>query len=177
MKKSKFFAGIMFLAAAATIRLAFAQSGLQYAVVTDSSGAVVGLLSPPYTATGDSTNSNFTVSVTTYTVDQLRAMGIPVTSLSSLAPATTTAPTTAKVTVPASSPIAFCSSGNYYNKKTGQCADGKPPYKIVPTNSLSDPAAQMPNVACAAPKVAWYNPAMKKWLCQVPPGFKASLGY
>ena len=178
MKKSNFFAGIMFLAAAATFRLAFAQTGLQYAIITESNGAVVGIIPPPNTFTPDSANptSSVTVSVTTYTIDQLKAMGVPVASLSSLAPAPTTASTTVKVTVPYSVPVAFCSGGNYYNKATGLCADGKFPYKIVPVNSLSDPAAQNPTIVCRAPTVPTWNPAMKKWNCIVPTGFKVSLG-
>jgi hypothetical protein len=80
------------------------------------------------------------------------------------------------VTVPASLPVAFCSGGAYYNKGTGQCSDGKFPYKIVPLNSLSDPAAQTPTIVCNAPTVPTWNPAMKKWNCIVPTGFKNTLG-
>ena len=179
MKTSKFFAGVMFLAAAATFRLVLAQTGLQYAVVTDSSGAVIGQIPTDAMSVEPVPNTNpqqVTVSVKTYTLDQLRAMGVPVTSLSSLAPATTATSTTATVKVPYSVPVAFCSGGNFYNKGTGLCADGKFPYKIVPLNSLKDPAAQNPTIVCRAPTVPTWNPAMKKWNCIVPTGFKNTLG-
>jgi hypothetical protein len=186
MKKSNFFAGIMFLAAAVAFKLAFAQTGLQYSIVTDSSGGVVGQIDPSWWASlspeeiaavnGTNTTKPVTVSVVTYTPDQLKAMGVPVTSLSSLAPAPTTTQTTVKVTVPYSVPVAFCSGGNYYNKGTGLCADGKFPYKVVPLNSLKDPAAQVATIVCRAPTVPTWNPAMKKWNCIVPAGFKNTLG-
>jgi hypothetical protein len=178
MKKSNFFAGIMFLAAAATFSLAFAQSGLQYAIVTSNSGELVGQLSGAqvtFENNGTPTTtptSTSTAVVPVYTYTSLPP-GVPTCQLT---PAVTATQTVVNVKVPYSSPVAFCSSGNYYNKSTGLCADGKFPYKIVPAGSLSDPAAQTPNVVCRAPMVPTYNPAMKKWLCIVPTGFKVSLG-
>ena len=80
------------------------------------------------------------------------------------------------IKVPASSPVAFCSSGSFYDKRTGLCKDGKAPYKIVPLNSLADPAARTPNVICKAPMVPTFNPASKTWQCIVPAGFKLNLG-
>ena len=82
----------------------------------------------------------------------------------------------ATLTVPASMPVAFCSGNALYNKATGKCSDGKFPYKIVPLNSLTDPAAQNPTTTCKAPTVPTWNPAMKKWNCIVPAGFKNTLG-
>src|SRR6266404_260477 len=82
---------------------------------------------------------------------------------------------TATVKVPASTLVGFC-SGGYYDKGTGKCSNGQFPYKMVPLNSLSDPAAQTPTIVCQAPTVPTWNPAMKKWNCIVPAGFKNTLG-
>src|SRR6266404_3531739 len=82
---------------------------------------------------------------------------------------------TASVKVPASALVGFC-SGGYYDKGTGKCSNGQFPYKMVPLNSLSDPAAQTPTIVCQAPTVPTWNPAMKKWNCIVPAGFKNTLG-
>jgi hypothetical protein len=168
MKKSNFFAGIMFLAAAATFSLAFAQSGLQNAIVVDQYGNLIGQIA----GSGISVDSTNTASIPVNTRTSAPA-GV---TMSAQAPALTATPSTVTVKVPASVPVGFCSSGDYYNKSTGLCADGKFPYKIVPAGSLSDPAAQMPNIVCRAPMVPTYNPAMKKWNCIVPTGFKVSLG-
>ena len=179
MKKSNFFAGILFLAAMAMFRLAFAQTGLQYAIVTDNSGALVGQVNSvsnqlqPGDPGYDDANPKLVVVVMTYTTG---AAPLPPALMSALAPATTDTPKPVNVTVPASAPVAFCSSGNSYNKTTGLCADGKFPYKIVPLNSLNDPAAQNPTIVCRAPTVPTWNPAMKKWNCIVPTGFKNTLG-
>ena len=80
----------------------------------------------------------------------------------------------AAVKVPASTLVGFC-SGGYYDKATGKCSNGQFPYKMVPLNSLSDPAAQTPTIVCQAPTVPTWNPAMKKWNCIVPAGFKTNL--
>ena len=158
----------MFLAAAATFTLAFAQSGLQSGIVLDQYGNLVGQLAG--NGISIDTANVATVSVNTYTS---APSGV---TMSPQAPAFTASPTTVNVKVPASTPIAFCSSGNTYNKATGLCSDGKFPYKVVPANSLSDPAAQNPTIVCNAPTVPTWNPAMKKWNCIVPTGFKLSLG-
>src|SRR6266404_2503569 len=80
----------------------------------------------------------------------------------------------ATVKVPASALVGFC-SGGYYDKATGKCSNGQFPSKMVPLNSLSDPAAQTPTIVCQAPTVPTWNPAMKKWNCIVPAGFKSTL--
>ena len=171
MKKSNFLAGILFLAAMAMFRLAFAQAGLTYAIVMDSSGNIIGQLA------GNGLGDITPVDATLVDVQvRTRTSAPPGVTMSSQAPAFTASPSTAKVRVPASTLVGFCSSGDVYNKATGLCADGKFPYKIVPTGSLSDPAAQTPTIVCRAPMVPTYNPAMKKWLCIVPTGFKATLG-
>jgi hypothetical protein len=171
MRKSNFFAGIMFLAAAATFNLAVAQSALQYDIVQDQYGSIIGQISGNGASiTVDSSTNTASVPVLTRTAPP------PAGTMSAQAPAFTATPTTVTVKIPASSPVAFCSSGDYYNKATGKCADGKFPYKIVPVGSLSDPKAQTPNVACTSPKVATFNSATKTWQCIVPLGFKLSLG-
>jgi hypothetical protein len=100
----------------------------------------------------------------------------PINVVTPPAPGTAATPQKETVKVAASSPVAFCTSGNFYDKRTGLCKDGKSPYKIVPLNSLADPAAKTPNVICKAPMVPTFNPASKTWQCIVPAGFKLNLG-
>jgi hypothetical protein len=172
MKKSSFSVGVLFLAAVVAISFvmgnvkAVAQAAIGYKVVTDATGNLIGQMIRPVSVAGNTA----TIEVET------RTSAPPGVTMSSQAPAFTATPTTVTVTVPASVPVGFCSSGDYYNKSTGLCADGKFPYKIVPAGSLSDPAAQTPTLTCAAPKVPTFNPATKTWQCIVPTGFKLSLG-
>ena len=158
----------MFLAAAAAFTLAFAQSALQNGIVLDAYGNVIGQLAG--SGISVDTANVASISVQTYTS---APTGV---TMSPQAPAFTASPSTVTVKVPASVPIAFCSSGNAYNKATGLCSDGRFPYKVVPANSLSDPAAQTPTLTCAAPKVPTFNAATKTWNCIVPTGFKLSVG-
>lgn len=95
--------------------------------------------------------------------------------MSTLAPAFTSTPTTVTVKMPASLPVAFCVTGDYYNKSTGTCSDGKLPYKVVPVVSLSNSKAQISTVACAAPKVPTFSSSTSTWSCLVPPGYKVTM--
>ena len=96
-------------------------------------------------------------------------------TLSPLAPAASPTSGSVAVTVPLSLTIGVCVSGTYYNRATALCADGKPPYMLVPLGSIADPAAKMPNVVCTAPKIPTFNSSTKKWACLVPAGFKLSM--
>jgi hypothetical protein len=171
MKKSSFSVGVLFLAATVAISFvmatvnALAQSALEADFVTDPTGNLIGKLIRPVSLAGNG--------VATLEVETLTSAPQGVT-MSSQAPAFTATPKTVTVTVPASAPVAFCSSGKYYDKSTGKCSDGKFPYKIVPVNSLSDPAAKTPTLTCAPPKVPTFNAASKVWQCIVPTGFKLS---
>jgi hypothetical protein len=179
MKKSSFSMCTMFLCSVAVICAivavkAVGQAGLQYAIVMDSTGTVVGQLA------GDALDPNLipldiTLNLASVPVRTRTSAPTGVT-MSTQAPAFTNTPTTVTVKISLSSPVAFCSSGDFYNKKTGLCADGKNPFKIVPVGSLSDPAAKVPNVACTSPKVPTFNSGTKKWSCLVTTGFKISLG-
>jgi hypothetical protein len=170
MKKSSFSVGVLFLAAAVAISFvmgnvkAVAQSALESGIVTDATGNLIGKLIRPVSVAG----TTATLEVETFTS---APAGV---TMSSQAPPFTATPKTVTVTVPASVPVAFCSSGNYYDKSTGKCSDGKFPYKIVPVNSLSDSAAKTPTLTCAPPKVPTFNAATKTWQCIVPTGFKLS---
>lgn len=170
MKKSNFSADLLFLAAVVAISFVMgdvktvAQSALE-GFVTDATGNLIGKLIRPVSVAG---------TTATLEVETLTSAPGAVT-MSSQAPPFTATPKTVTVKVPASVPVAFCSSGNYYDKSTGKCSDGKFPYKIVPVNSLSDSAAQTPTLTCTAPKVPTFNAATKTWQCIVPTGFKLSM--
>ena len=168
MKTKTIVTGVLFLAAAATFSLVFAQSALQYDIVMDQYGNLIGQLA----GNGVSVDASNVASIPV----QTRTAAPSGVTMSPQAPAFTASPSTVTVKVPASTPVAFCSSGDYYNKATGLCADGKFPYKIVPAGSLSDPKAQTPTLACPPPRVPTFNSATKTWQCIVPTGFKLSVG-
>ena len=152
----------------ASASAAAAQSDLQYAIITDSYGNLVGQIA------GNGVSVDATVGYFDATIMTRTAAPTGVT-MSTLAPALTPTPTTVTVKLPASATVGFCSSGSYYVKTTGQCADGKFPYKIVSVGSVSNPAAQIPTLACAAPRVPTFLTGYGKWMCFVPTGFKLSL--
>jgi hypothetical protein len=164
---SAMFLSVVVVSLAVAAVLAVAQSGLQHAIVVDQYGALVGQVA----GSGISVDSTNTASVPVVT----RTAAPTGVTMSTLAPAFTPTPTTVTVKVPASVPIGFCVSGDYYNKSTGLCADGKMPYKIVPVGSLSNSKAQTPTVACTAPKVATFNSSTSAWSCLVPPGYKVNM--
>ena len=205
MKKSIFGAGLMFLGALLLIaptRVPDGSSSSPTPVAAPSSPPPVGPTSSvaPAIASGEVAIDNIGDIIGTLLNNPAPVPGDPSKVTISVAPLSTSAgdtstkltqsgvyfpvyqgsptPTPASVTltVPATVLVAFCSSGSYYNKATGQCTDGKVPYKMVPTGSLSDPAAQTPTVVCRAPMVPTWNPAQKKWNCIVPAGFKNTLG-
>ncbi|MCE9523500.1 MAG: hypothetical protein K8S25_13840 [Alphaproteobacteria bacterium] len=145
---------------------AHSQAGLQYSVVTDGSGNVVGQLGGG-AITLDSDGVNYNVPINTYTATP------PGITMSPAAPAPTATSTTVTVKVAPSSLVATCTSSTVYNKKTGQCTDGRPPIKMVSISKVTSAAAQIPTVVCTAPKVPTY---FTSWTCLVPAGFKLSLG-
>src|SRR5262245_61238816 len=65
----------------------------------------------------------------------------PSVALSTLAPITIPP---VNVKIPSTLPVGFCVSGDTYDRHTGLCGDGKPPYKIVPVAGLNNPASQTP---------------------------------
>jgi len=155
------------VAAVAGAGAAYAQASLSYSIVADSGGNVIGQLSGNG-ASPDVDGVNFDLFVVPYTSAPADV------KLSSLAPPPSATQTPVKVKVPRSATVATCAGSNVYNRKTGQCGDGKFPIKIVAVSQLSNPAAQMPGLACTAPKVPTF---MTSWACLVPPGFKLSLGF
>jgi len=164
---SAMFLSVVGVSLAVAAVLAVAQSSLQYDIVTDQYGYLVGQLG----GNGITVDSTNTASVPVVT----RTTAPTGVTMSKLAPAFTPTPTTVTVKIPASVPVGFCVSGDYYNRLTGLCADGKMPYKIVPVGSLSNSKAQTPNVACKAPMVATFNSATSAWSCLVPPGYKVTM--
>lgn len=139
------------------------------AVVLDRASSVVGRLAPDTVITIDRTAGTAKLYVLTM------QSAPPDITMSTLAPAFTDTPRSVVVTVPASLTVGFCVSGAYYDRQTGLCADGKFPYKIVPLISIAEPAAEIPNVVCTAPRIPTFNSSTKKWACLVPAGFKLSM--
>ncbi|HEY6118562.1 MAG TPA: hypothetical protein VIV66_01325 [Pyrinomonadaceae bacterium] len=177
MKKSTFSMCAMFLCSVAVICAivdvkAVPQAGLTYAIVMDSSGNLIGQLAGD-AIPSDGIKVDVTLNIAEVPVRTRTAAPTGVT-MSTQAPAFTAAPTTVIVKVRPSLPIGFCSSGDYYNRGTGLCADGKNPYKVVPIGSLSDPKAQTPTIVCRSPMVPTFNSASKVWQCIVTTGFKTS---
>jgi len=167
------FCGFLMSAVAVTIAvgavLAVAQSGLQYAIILDQYGNLVGQVAPSLPLSIDSSTNIASVPVTS------RIFAPTGVTMSTLAPALTATPTTVTVKIPSYVPVGFCVSGDYYNKSTGLCADGKRPYKVVPVGSLSNPAANIAKVACAAPKVPTFSSSTSTWSCLVLPGYKVTM--
>jgi hypothetical protein len=138
------------------------------ATALDMSGLIIGQFSNNK-FTVDSAAGTARISVLT------RKAPPPNVTMSRFAPAFTATPQSVVVTVPATLPVGFCVSGDYYDRHTALCADGNPPYKIVPIISLAEPAAEIPNVICDAPKIPTFNSSTKKWACIVPAGFKLTM--
>ena len=139
------------------------------AVILDRANSVVGRLAPNTDMTIDRNAGTARLFVLT-----MRSAP-PNITMSTLAPAFTDTPRSVVVTVPSSLTVGFCVSGTYYDRLTGLCADGKAPYKIVPLISIAEPAAQMPNVACVAPRIPTFNSSTKRWACLGPASFKLNM--
>ncbi len=155
--------------------LVFAQSALQYDIVQDQYGSIIGQLD------GNTSGGISSISASPTPADTIHVRIRPYTTpppgvkLSAQAPSPTASPTIVTIQVSTNLPVISCVSGNVYNKSTGLCSDGKPPYKVVPVGSVSDPAAKTPTLTCAAPKVPTFSAATKTWVCQVPPGYKVNV--
>jgi hypothetical protein len=158
------------------------------AILIDPSGAIVALLGDGAGLPAPDSSGNIAVDLKASTSPVPANLTLSSTLLGSdsakltqngvyfpvYAPNSAGSSSVATVKVPASTLVGFC-SGGYYDKGTGKCSNGQFPTKMVPLNSLSDPAAQTPTVVCQAPTVPTWNPAMKKWNCIVPTGFKNNL--